>query len=196
MYLEGTSKSVMTLNKILVTVLIMAAVQAFAGAMRASEISVFVGAEIPASIKIDDMKTVLDNGPIYGFRLGNDFVRYFGMEHTLAFSTNYLFPSGTPEVKEAKGFLYNSNLRLNFPGIVEKMVPFLTAGVGIIHQYGDHGLPVGTKFAFNYGGGAKFPNLAGPLGARVDFRGYNAGVLSKKLNIAELSFGLMISLGR
>ena len=185
----------MNFNKIIVLLLLAVVVQAFAGAACASDISVFVGVEMPASIKIDDVKTALDNSPLFGLRFGNNFIRYFGMEHTLAFSSDYLFPSGAPEVNAAKGFLYSSNLKINFPDIAEKMVPFLTAGVGIIHQYGDRDLPVGTKFAFNYGGGVKFPKLAGPLGARVDFRGYNAGLLTKKINIAELSFGLMISLG-
>lgn len=186
----------MIFRKIFVPALLLAAVTTFAGAARASDISLFVGAEMPGSIKYDDIKTALDNGPIYGIRLGNSFVRYLGMEHTLAFSSDYLFPSGTSAVEGTKGFLYNSNLNLNFPDITERIVPFLTAGAGLIHQYGDRSLPVGTKFAFNYGGGIKFPKLAGPLGARVDLRGYSAGMISKKLNIAEISLGLMISLGR
>ena len=186
----------MTFNKILVSVLLVVAVQAFAGAARASDISVFAGIEMPtSSISIDGIKSALDNGPIFGLRYGSDFIRYLGMEHTVAFSSDYLFPSGNPDVEAARGFLYNSNLRINFPGVAGKMVPFLTAGVGIIHQYGDRGL-LGTKLAFNYGGGVKFPKLAGPLGARIDYRAYNAGVLTKRLNINELSGGLMISLGR
>jgi hypothetical protein len=134
------------------------------------------------------------------------------MEHTLAISPDFLFPSesiyyGCPGVegadcpqpvewKEAKGFIYSGNLLLNFQEMNDRMVPFITAGVGLIHQYGDRDLPVGTKLAFNYGGGVKFPNLAGPIGARADLRGYRAGVFSKSVNIFELSVGLMVSFGR
>ncbi|MCL2877516.1 MAG: hypothetical protein FWF13_01910 [Acidobacteria bacterium] len=204
----------MTIHRIFTTVFLLIAVSAFAGAAHATDITLFVGAEMPGSIKTDDVKTALDNGPVYGLRFGNDFVRYLGLEHTFAISPDFMFPgdaihytcpsadaSGADcrpptEWAETKGFLYNSNLILNFPDMDQRMVPFLTAGVGLIHQYGDRNLPVGTKFAFNYGGGLKFPNLAGPLGARVDLRGYRAGVLSKSVNMVELSFGLMISLGR
>ena len=176
--------------------LLIAALFVFAGTADAADISLFIGAELPGSVDNDGVKTPLGNGPVYGVRLGNNFMRYLGTEHTLALSSDYLFPGENTSVEEAKGFLYSSNLVLNFPDINKKMIPFLTAGAGLIHQYGDRDLPVGTKFAFNYGGGLKFPNLAGPLGARVDLRGYRAGLFSKKLNIFELSFGVMVSFGR
>ena len=174
----------------------------FAGTASASDISVFVGAEMPGSIE----GISLDNGPVFGIRFGNNFIKYLGMEHSLAISQDFMFPSNnnscipedecSPEWVESKGFIYSSNLMLNFPNIDSRMVPFLTAGVGLVHQYGDRNLPVGTKLAFNYGGGVKFPNLAGPLGARADFRGYRAGIISKSVNMFELSFGLMVSFGR
>ncbi len=85
------------------------------------------------------------------------------MEHTLAFSWDYLFPRNSP-VKEAKGFVYNANLIFDLPVPVKIAVPYVTAGAGLLHQYGDAAEPVGTKFAFNYGGGLKFPHVAGPLG--------------------------------
>jgi len=197
----------MSFRKILTTALLLIALSAFAGVAHASDISFFIGAELPGSVKDGDVKTALDNGPVYGFRFGRDFVRHLGLEHTLAFSPDFLFPSeeGTCadaaegcalSVEESKGFIYSSNLMLNFPDMDRRMVPFLTAGVGLIHQYGDRNLPVGTKLTFNYGGGVKLPNLAGPLGARVDFRGYRAGIFSKNVNIFELSVGLMVSFGR
>jgi opacity protein-like surface antigen len=199
----------MTFNKIFkFAFLLIAVLFASAGAADASDISLFIGAELPGSVDIPtscpapantscpDYKQGLDNGPVYGLRFGSDFIRYLGMEHTLALSPDFLFPSGDTSVEKAKGFLYSSNLKLSFPDIDERMVPFLTAGVGLIHQYGDRNLPVGTKFAFNYGGGLKFPSLAGPLGARIDLRGYRTAAFSRKVNIVELSVGLMISLGR
>jgi hypothetical protein len=131
---------------------------------------------------------------MYGFRIGTNFVRFFGMEHTLAFSSDYLFPHSVAEIKSAKGFVYSSNMIFNIP--IGKLVPYVTAGAGLLHQYGDNDMPVGTKFAFNYGGGVKRPRLIGPLGVRFDLRGYRAGVISNKLNILEISGGILLSIGK
>jgi hypothetical protein len=198
----------MNFHRVFTSVFLLIALSAFAGAAYATDISFFTGLEIPGSIKYDGIKMPLDNSPVFGIRFGNDFIRYLGLEHTLAYSPDFMFANhdtcgGIPEAlscwkmwEESKGFIYSSNLMLNFPDIDYRMVPFLTAGAGLVHQYGDRNLPVGTKFAFNYGGGVKFPNLAGPLGARVDLRGYRAGMFSKKVNMVELSIGLMVSFGR
>ena len=160
----------------------------------AADLSVYMGGVIPGSINYQNVKTSLDNSPILGFRLGTNFVPMLGMEHTLAFSYDYLFPESIQAVKQAKGFVYNSDLILNLP--VGNMVPYLTAGAGLIHQYGNVDMPVGTKLAFNYGGGVKFPHLMGPLGLRFDLRGYNAGIFSNKLNMFEISGGVLLSLGK
>ena len=205
----------MTYHKTISSAILLIAISAFAGMAAAADFSVFVGAEMPGSVNYENIKMALDNGPVFGLRFGNSFIRYLGTEHTFAYSPDFMFPGdnnkeciGIPGPaagedcvmkstwEEAKGFLYSSNLMLNFPDIDYRIVPFVTAGVGLIHQYGDRNLPFGTKLAFNYGGGVKFPNLAGPLGARVDLRGYRAGVLSKKVNMVELSVGLMVSFGR
>ena len=207
----------MTLHRIFTSALLLFAVSAFAWSARAADISIFVGAEMPGSIKYDrregDIKMPLDNGPVYGLRYGSNFRRNLDIEHTLAISPDFMFPGESisyscpgaaegadcpppTEWKEAKGFLYSGNLVINFQDMNDSMVPFITAGVGLVHQYGDRDLPVGTKLAFNYGGGIKFPNLAGPIGARADFRGYKAGVFSKSVNMFELSVGLMVSFGR
>ncbi len=163
-----------------------------AGDLQASELSFYIGGVKPGSISYHNVRTSLDSSPIFGFRLGTSFVPLFGMEHTLAFSSDYLFPPNTA-IREAKGFVYNSNLIFNFP--VGTAVPYLTAGAGLLHQYGDADMPVGTKFAFNYGGGLKFPHLAGPLGVRLDLRGYRAGIFSNKLNLFEISGGIILSMG-
>jgi len=165
----------------------------FATHLQASDLTFYVGGVKPGSISYHSVQTSLDGSPVLGFRLGTNFVPLFGMEHTLAFSWDYLFPKN-PAVKEARGFVYNSNLILNFP--VKLAVPYVTAGAGLIHQYGDTDEPVGTKFAFNYGGGLKFPHVAGPLGLRLDLRGYRAGILSNKLNLFEISGGVLFSFGK
>jgi hypothetical protein len=170
------------------------AVFLFAMPLQAGDLTVFVGGVIPGSIEYKDADISLDNGPVYGVRLATSFVPHFGMEHTLAFSSDYLFPSSLQEINEAKGFIYNSNFIFNIP--LGKVVPYLTVGAGLIHQYGDSDLPVGTEFAFNYGGGLKFPRMIGPLGLRFDMRGYRAGAVSNALHILEMSGGVMISFGK
>jgi hypothetical protein len=160
-----------------------------------SDLTVFIGGVNPGEVASDGKNISLDGSQIFGFRLNNDIVPLFGMEHTLAFSSDFLFPRGIPSVTEAKGFVLNSNLIITVP--VVKSDPYITAGIGLIRQYGSADLPVGTKFAVNYGAGVKFPRLAGPLGLRLDARGYRAtGILSGGLNIFEVSAGLLLSFGR
>jgi hypothetical protein len=164
----------------------------FAGSLHAVDLSFYVGGVKPGSINYNDVKTSLDSSPIFGFRLATNFVPFFGMEQTVAFSSDYLFPRNISAVKDAKGFVYNSNLIFNIP--VKFVTPYITAGAGLMHQYGDSNVPIGTKFAFNYGGGVKVPHIAGPLGLRFDMRGYNAGLISNKLNMLEVTGGILLSL--
>jgi hypothetical protein len=106
-------------------------VGSLAARAEASDITVYVGGVIPGELTRDGVEIPLDNGPMVGFRLRTDFVPHFGMEHTLGFSSDYLFPSASPVVKDAKGFVFNSNLIFDLPS--GKLVPYLTAGIGIIH---------------------------------------------------------------
>jgi hypothetical protein len=161
---------------------------------QSADLTFYVGGVKPGSVTFRDVKRSLDGSPIFGFRLGTNFVPLFGMEHTLAFSSDYLFPKSPGAITDAKGLVYNSNLLLSLP--VKKVVPYITVGAGIIHQYGSSDLPVGTKFAINYGGGLKYPHLAGPLGLRFDLRGYSAGIISNNINLLEVSGGIILSLGR
>ncbi len=184
-------KRPMTAKRFLWVLLAFGMAPLFAVRSQAADLTFFVGGVNPGAITYRDIKTSLDNSPVFGIRLGTYFVSSFGMEHTLAFSSDYLFPKGLSDFSEAKGFVYNSNLIINLP--VGRVVPYLTAGVGLLHQYGDSDLPVGTRLAFNYGGGLKFPNLAGPLGFRFDMRGYSAGAFSNKLNMLEVSGGILFS---
>jgi hypothetical protein len=163
---------------------------------RAADFSFFVGGVMPGTVSFHNVKTSLDNSPVYGFRVGMKLVPHFGLDHTLAFSSDYLFPRSLTDVTEAKGISYNSNLVFNLPVHLKHAVPFVTAGAGFVHQYGDSDLPVGTRFAINYGGGVKFPRIAGPLGVRFDLRGYNVGVVSNKVNMFEVTAGVMLSIGK
>ena len=65
---------------------------------------------------------------------------------------------------------------------------------------------IGSKFAFNYGGGVKA--MAGPVGVRFDIRGYaipsvhtNATITgptiqSQTLNVIEVSLGVVFAIGK
>ncbi len=175
-------------------VLAIATVFLFALPSMALDLTFYVGGVNPGSFTYRNARTTLDGSPIYGFRLSTNFVPHFGAEHTLGFSSDYLFPKNIAGITDANGFVYNSNLIFNIP--VGMVVPYLTAGAGLICQYGDGDMPVGTKFAFNYGGGLKFPKLAGPLGLRFDVRGYSAGAFSNRLNLLEVSGGMLLSFGK
>ncbi len=172
------------------------AVLLLSGSLPAADLSLFLGSVMPGTIEVEDVATGLDNSPVYGFRFHADFVPGFGMEHTLAFSSDYLYPSGGSSGGDTRGAAYSGNLVLGFPMRTWRAVPFLTAGVGLLGQYGDGPTPVGTRFAFNYGGGVKVPRVFGPLGLRLDVRGIRAGVVSNTLDMLELSAGLTVPLGR
>ncbi len=160
----------------------------------AMDLTVFAGGVKPGKLDVGGIKTALDGSPVYGFRLGFPIVPMLGHEHTIAFSSDYLFPSKASDIADAKGFVYNANLIFSIP--VGKAVPYVTAGAGLIHQYGSPDLPVGTRFAVNYGGGLKLPRLAGPLGLRFDARGYTAvGTSGSSLNMLEVSAGVLFSIG-
>ncbi|NLT66273.1 MAG: hypothetical protein GXX84_06670 [Acidobacteria bacterium] len=176
-------------------ILVLGAALLLSAQLEAADFTFFLGGVFPESIEHNDVETPLDASPVYGFRLSNSIVPMFAMEHTLGFSSDYLFPGSGSAVSEAKGFVYNSNLVLNLPFRPFSAVPYLTAGAGLLHQYGSSDLPVGTRFAYNYGGGLKFPRIAGPLGLRFDLRGYSAGVFANNLNLLEFSGGLYLSLG-
>lgn len=182
------------LTRRLSCLIVIAAILFCASHLQGADLTFYVGGVKPGSISYQNAKTALDSSPIFGFRFGTNFVPLFGMEHTVAFSSDYLFPRSLSAIKDAKGFVYNSNLILNFP--VKIAVLYVTGGAGVIHQYGDTSEPVGTKFALNYGGGLKFPHVAGPLGLRVDLRGYRAGIVSTDLNLFEISGGVLLSFGK
>jgi len=163
---------------------------AAAARAEAADFTVYAGHVKPGSLTIANIRHSLDGGPIYGFRLSHGFLPFLGLEHTLGFSSGFGRLSDAVRSTDVKGFVYNSNLIVNAP--VGRTVPYATAGVGILRQYGaDETL--GTKFAVNYGGGVKFKRLLGPLGLRLDARGYTAsGITSGRLNVFEVTAGILI----
>ncbi len=166
-----------------------------ASQVMAADISGYVGYLKPGKLNVQGTLSALDGSPVYGFRLGMDFLPFLGHEHTIGFSSGFLVPSSVSAFTNAKGFVYNSNLVLHVKA--GGIVPFATAGLGLIHQYGAPSLDVGTKFAVNYGGGVKFPRLAGPFGVRFDVRGYTAtGLFGSKLNMIEVTGAVVLSFGK
>jgi hypothetical protein len=170
----------------------------------AADLTFFVGGAIPGKLSADLLAAPgttyrdLSNSPIFGIRLNTNIVPMIGLEHTLAYSTDYLSPKSILLPSSNRGFVYNTNLMINIP--IKKVVPYGTVGVGLIRQYGSAVQPIGTKLALNYGVGLKLQRLLGPLGLRVDFRGYRAMnivfITSKQsLNIFEASAGLLITFG-
>lgn len=177
----------------------------FASGAYAADFTFFVGGAIPGKLTAGRILAAgqtyqeLKNGPVFGFRLNTNFVPMIGLEHTLGFSTDYLTPKSVLNLSRSRGFIYNTNLMINLP--IGNAVPYVTAGLGLIHQYGSSNPPIGTRFAYNYGGGLKLPRLVGPLGLRLDVRGYRAasigGISSTNgFNIFEASGGLLLSFGR
>jgi len=152
----------------------------------AADITLFTGVQNPGKLTIDNVVRDTKLGGVFGARFSGGQV--IGFEQTLAFSPNFLESS-------RRAFSTQSNLHVGIPA--GHVVPYATAGVGLITTFGDSLLnlgDIGTKFAFNYGGGIKFRNLAGPLGVRFDVRGYSVpGVFSQTLNFVEGSVGLLFS---
>ncbi len=171
-------------------------------AASAFDLTLFFGGAIPGSLSADMVSSptatyhALTSGPVFGVRLNSNLYKVIGLEHTFAFSTDYLTPKTILNPGNAKGFVYNTNLMVNIP--VMNFIPYATVGLGLIYQYGSPNAPIGLRFAVNYGGGVKWLHLLGPIGVRVDLRGYHATGIpflssTSSLNIFEASGGIVIS---
>jgi hypothetical protein len=172
--------------------IVLASLLSFVSSASAQDLTLFVGGQFPGSMTVQNVVTSLDKGPVYGVRFSTPFALNVKLEHTLAFSNDFLFPHSLSGITKANGLLYNTNLLVNIP--IGKMVPYVTAGAGFMRQSGSPNLPIGTKFTFNYGGGLKLPKLLGPAGLRFDARGYTAtGVFSHSVNLFEISGGVLFS---
>jgi hypothetical protein len=133
------------------------------------------------------------NFGIFGVRIGHG-GRVLGGEHTLAFAPNFIDA-------ETKAIVYNSNILIQAPLPVVR--PYGTAGLGLIGTSGDGVGVFGTRFAINYGGGVKF-TPAGPVGMRVDVRGYTVPSAefrvftteNQNVNFIEVSVGVIFSLSK
>jgi hypothetical protein len=161
----------------------------------ADDITLFGGFQHPGKVTLQSAAstgvsgaTQIINNPIdvgvFGIRVAHG--KVIGSEHTLAYAPNFI-DSNTHVI------IYNSDLLVQAPAPV--INPYFTAGLGAFFIKGTGATDVGSKFALNYGGGIKvFP--VGPIGGRIDVRGYSVpGVQSQTLNAVEVSLGLVIKFG-
>jgi opacity protein-like surface antigen len=163
-------------------------ITAFAGVQRQGKLTF----ESAPGTSVNLIQTINStNFGVFGTRISHGHI--FGGEHTLAYSPNFI-DNGT------KAFIYNSNVILQAPLPVIR--PYGTVGIGLMHISGENALVVsGTKFALNYGGGVKFLP-AGPVGLRVDVRGYSMpstefrvfGTQSRRADFLEASVGVLFAI--
>jgi opacity protein-like surface antigen len=164
-------------------------ITAFGGVQRQGTLTL----QSALSTTVNSIRTINGtNFGVFGARIGHGHV--FGGEHTVAFSPNFIDAA-------TKAFIYNSNVLVQAPLPVVR--PYGTVGLGLVHTSGE-GLGVfGTKFALNYGGGFKFLP-AGPVGMRIDVRGYSIpsaefrvfNTVSQRVDFLEVSVGIIVSLGK
>ncbi len=160
--------------------------------LRAQDLTVYAGGVLPGHVTVGDVSNALDRGPVFGVRLSTGFAAFLKLEGNFAYSNDFLFPHDQPGVTSARGIMLDANLLADLP--LGKAVPYATVGLGLLRQWGSDNLPIGTKFTINYGGGLKFPKMYGPIGFRIDGRGYTAtGVFSHAVNMFELTGGVMFS---
>jgi hypothetical protein len=158
----------------------------FSTTLSAADFTLFGGALVPGKINLRDSASGIANqlrNPInvgvFGFRAGHGGV--WGGEHTLAYAPNFLDSN-------SKALIYNSNIRITAPTPVVR--PYATAGLGWVLTSGEGITDIGNKFAVNYGGGLKV-SFGGPIGGRVDVRGYTIpSVQDQNLNLLEVSLGV------
>lgn len=126
---------------------------------------------------------------MFGLRVSHG--RVIGLEHTFAYSPNFI-------ASDSKAVILNTNLILHAP--LPRVRPYGTAGVGTVYIGGDSPTSFGGKFAINYGGGVKV-NLVGPVGGRFDVRGYaipgvereGLSLRSQMLNVLEVTAGVVFT---
>jgi len=174
-----------------------AVVLSLAAAAQAQTLTFSAGYLNPGQLNVENVRAGLDlrGTGIYGLGFEAGFLKIFGWENTIEFSPKFVQGSLGIDESGVKAFFYRSDIVVNAP--IGRFVPYASAGPGLLKPYGTGIFPFDTKFAVNYGGGVKLQRLAGPFGLRLDVRGYSIpNVVSKTVNLFEISGGLTIHLGR
>jgi len=158
----------------------------------AQDLTLFGGVQFPGKVTLSSTTSGVNqiisdpiNVGVFGARFGSG--KAWGHEESFAYTPNFLSSS-------SKSILLHSNLMLQIPAPVIK--PYATAGMGPILSWGSGPSDIGSKFAVNYGGGVKI-KPAGPVGVRFDGRNYTVfGVQNQKLNMFEVSVGVVLGFGK
>lgn len=162
--------------------------------LHAGDFTLFGGFNRPGQITLGQSSTAVlgttgrlltdaKNFGVFGARLYRSNAAV-GFEHTLAFSPNFVD-------SRASALIYNTNLRVHLPAATVQ--PYGTVGIGLVRGGGSGPASFGTKFSINYGVGV-MASVLGPLGVRVDVRGYSIrGVENQTLSVVELSVGLVFA---
>jgi outer membrane protein with beta-barrel domain len=170
---------------LLAIVFVMMSIPAFA-----TDLALFGGTQDPGVVTLNSVPdagqtiTQIVKNPLragtFGIRFGSG--RVVGHEETFSY-TNHFIDSNS------HAFIMNSNLVVTIPLPVVK--PYVTAGIGTFIVSGSGISDIGSKFAYNYGGGVKvFPS--GPLGIQGDIRGYTlTGVNGDTMHVVEVSIGVL-----
>jgi hypothetical protein len=168
-------------------VFILLCIPAFAQTNR--DLTIFAGVQFPGSVNLTDVSTGVTqtltdpiNSGLLGIRYGRG--KVWGHEETFAYSNKFLDD-------HSKSILLNGNLMVSVPTPIVK--PYGTVGMGTVISWGSGPSDIGSKFAMNYGGGIKILP-AGPVGIRIDGRGYTVfSVQNQTLNIGEVSVGVLFA---
>jgi hypothetical protein len=115
----------------------------------AHDLTLYAGYLHPGELTLDNVREglrVRGNG-VYGGRFGSDFLKVLGVEHTMAFSPNFVAGEVAPAESDLQAFIYNSNLLVNIP--VGRIVPYGTVGIGLIKPFGSGFKPFDSRFAVN-----------------------------------------------
>jgi hypothetical protein len=187
------------MKKVIVAFVFMFAICIAQAQAAEGQVEFYAGYLNPGTLNLDNVKQGLNfrGTSLFGVRGEFDFLKIFGIEENLGFSprlfNSTLFPSGS--ASDVRGFLYSTNLVLNVP--LGRFVPYATAGVGLLKPWGVDFTTFDATFAGNYGGGVKLNRLIGPMGLRVDVRGWRTAKIADKgsLNIFEGSGGLTFTWG-
>jgi len=150
------------------------------------DFTIYTGFQNPGKLTLDNVTRDTKLGSVIGARISVG--KILGFEQTFAYSPKFL-ESGH------KAFNAQSNLLVSAP--IDHFTPYGTAGVGVIAM-GDKLFfdfkNIGTKFTVKYSGGIKFTHLAGPVGIRIDVRGYTVPrVFDQTLNFIEGTVGVLFS---
>ncbi len=168
-----------------------------ANASQAQTLTFSAGYLNPGKLNVENVRAGLNlrGTSIYGLGFETRFLKIFGWDNTISFSPRFVQGGLGIDESGVKALFFQSDIVVNAP--LGRLVPYASAGPGLLKPYGSGVLPFDTRFAVNYGGGIKLQRLAGPIGLRLDARGYSIpNVVSKTVNLFEISGGITIHLGR